>query len=86
MKRRAQLSRRTFLKLTATAAAGAALASCTPKQSTIQPTDTAAAELKPTLPPSTTLGIGSTETAPAETTQAETNPTETAANPDPSNP
>ena len=84
MKRRAQLSRRTFLTLTATAAAGAALASCTPKQSTIQPTDTAAAELKPTLPPSPTLGIGSTKTAPAETTQAETNPTETAANPDPS--
>jgi uncharacterized protein (DUF362 family) len=49
MKRRQQLSRRTFIKLTATVAAGAALASCTTKQSNITPTEAAtAAETNPT--------------------------------------
>jgi uncharacterized protein (DUF362 family) len=85
MKRRLQLSRRTFIKLTATVAAGAALASCTPKQSTTAPTDTASAEIKPTVPPSPTTGISVTETAPSENTPAETNPTETASTkPEPS--
>ena len=84
MKRRPPISRRTFIKLTATVAAGAALASCSPKQSTTAPTDTAATGIKPTIPPSPTAGAVATGTTPAETTQAETNPTETAANPEPS--
>lgn len=84
MKRRANLSRRTFLKLTATVAAGAALASCTPKPSTTSPTSTAAIELKPTIPPSPTIGSSATGTTPDGTMPAETNPTETASIPEPS--
>jgi uncharacterized protein (DUF362 family) len=84
MKRRPPISRRTFIKLTATVAAGAALASCTPKQDTTSPTEAAAAETKPTIPPSPTSGIVPSDTAPAEATPAETNPTETTTSPEPS--
>ena len=55
MKRRPPISRRTFLKLTATAAAAAALAGCTPGQEATQPS------------PSTT--IGGTLPAPPDATQ-----------------
>ena len=54
MKRRPPLSRRTFIKLTATVAAGAALASCSPKQSPLTPTQAATSGTKPTIPPSPT--------------------------------
>jgi len=89
MKRRQQLSRRTFIKLTATVAAGAALASCTPKQSTIAPTEAVSTGIKPTVPPSPTIGVPATgispaENTPAQNTPAETTPTETAANSEPS--
>jgi uncharacterized protein (DUF362 family) len=83
MKRRPNLSRRTFIKLTATVAAGAALASCTPKQSTTTPTDTAASVIKPTIPPNPIRGVSATGTTPTETTPPETNPTETVSNPEP---
>jgi uncharacterized protein (DUF362 family) len=84
MKRRPHLSRRTFLKLTATVAASAALASCTPKQSTLVPTDTSTTEIKPTIPPNPTIGIRPTGSTPAENAPTKTNPTETAPNPEPS--
>ncbi len=71
MKRRPPLSRRTFLKLTATAAAAAALASCTPSETSIPGTVTAKAE-PPNLIPPTSPGI-----ATAGPTQAEATPTET---------
>jgi len=71
---RSPLSRRTFLKLTATVAAGAALASCSPKQNPSTATEAATA-IKPTQPPSPTSGIVPTEPSPAETS-----PTETASN------
>ncbi len=77
MTRRPPLSRRTFIKLTATVAAGAALASCSPKQNPTAPTEAATA-IEPTLPPSPTSGIIPTDTSPAETI-----PTETASNPEP---
>jgi uncharacterized protein (DUF362 family) len=83
MKRRPPISRRTFLKLTATMAAGAALAGCTPKQSSSLPTETAATGATPTALPSATAGVIATETTPAETPSAGTNPTETASNPEP---
>src|SRR4030042_1480486 len=79
MKRRPPLSRRTFLKLTATVAAGAALAGCTPKESTVQPTDTATVGIPSSVPPSPTAG-----SAPSDTPSIETNPTETSSNPEPS--
>ncbi len=84
MKRRPLISRRTFLKLTATMAAGAALAGCIPKQSPSLQTDAAATGSTPTVLPSATAGVVATETTPAETTTAGTNPTETASNPEPS--
>jgi uncharacterized protein (DUF362 family) len=79
MKRRPPISRRTFIKLTATVAAGATLASCTPKQSTTAPAETVATGIKPGIPPSPTTGVSATETNPVQT-----NPTETASNPEPS--
>lgn len=84
MKRRPPISRRTFIKLTATVAAGATLASCTPNQSTVQPSDAATSGAIPTLPPSPTPGVITTGSTPAEPTAAETNPTQTATNPEPS--
>jgi uncharacterized protein (DUF362 family) len=83
MKRRPPLSRRTFLKLTATVAAGAALAGCTPKQNQPTPTDFSAG-IKPGIPPSPTVGVMPSDTAPAENTPMESNPTETATYPEPS--
>lgn len=84
MKRRPPLSRRTFLKLTATVAAGAALASCSPGQSTTAPTGTAAAELPPTLPPSPTIGISPGGTSPAGDTPTDPGTNPTTSNPQPS--
>jgi len=78
MTRQPPLSRRTFLKLTATVAAGAALASCSPKQNPTAPTEAAATAIKPTIPPSSTSGV-----LPTNTTPAETNPTDTTSNPEP---
>jgi len=83
MKRRPPISRRTFLKLTATMAAGAALASCSPKQSTSLPIKTAKTGATPSTLPSATAGITATETNPVETSPADTNPTETPPNPEP---
>src|SRR4030042_379373 len=83
MKRPPNLSRRTFIKLTATMAAGAALASCTPNQSSNTPAEPSASPIKPTLPPSPTSGVLETETLLAETPPPETNPTETVSNPEP---
>ena len=84
MKRRPPISRRTFLKLTATVAAGAALASCTPNQSTSLPINTATTGATSAVPPSPTIGAAATGTTPTEATPAETNPTEAVANPEPS--
>jgi uncharacterized protein (DUF362 family) len=78
MNRQPPISRRTFLKLTATMAAGVALARCTPKQNPTSPTDTATPGIKPTIPPNPTAGTISTEPA-----SAETNPTETSTNNEP---
>ncbi|MFZ0531598.1 MAG: DUF362 domain-containing protein [Anaerolineales bacterium] len=83
MKRRPPISRRTFLKLTATVAAGAALASCTPNQSTSLPINTATTGATSAVPPNPTIGVA-TGTTPTEATPAETNPTEAVANPEPS--
>jgi uncharacterized protein (DUF362 family) len=77
MKRRAPISRRTFVKLTATVAAGAALASCIPKLSTSLPEDTATSGIKSTVPPSPTTGILPTGTSLAENTPTQSIPTET---------
>ncbi len=77
MKRRQPISRRTFLKLSATVAAGAALAGCAPKQTGPAPTDTAAVGIEPTAPPSPTAVIAATGTSPAEPIPSQANPTET---------
>jgi uncharacterized protein (DUF362 family) len=71
MKRRPPISRRTFLKLTATAAAAAALAGCTP-QKTSTPATPIFKTISPTLNSPNPTGAG--VSAP---TQIETNPTET---------
>jgi uncharacterized protein (DUF362 family) len=78
MNRRPPISRRMFLKLTATVAAGVALASCTPNQKPT-PADIATTGIKPTVPPNPTAGAMSTEPS-----QAGTNPTETIAITEPS--
>jgi uncharacterized protein (DUF362 family) len=88
MKRRPPLTRRTFLKLTATVAAGAALAGCTPRQSQPAPTETAYG-INPAIPPSPTAVITpsdtlSSENIPAETSPTETKPAETSTSPEPS--
>jgi uncharacterized protein (DUF362 family) len=77
MKRRQPLSRRTFIKLTATVAAGAALASCSPKQSSPSPTEAPPTAIPPTLPPSPTIGLTATQTAPGAPTQADAQATDT---------
>jgi uncharacterized protein (DUF362 family) len=77
MKRRQPISRRTFLKLSATVAAGAALAGCAPKQTAPAPTDTADIGIEPTAPPSPTTVIAATGTSPAEPIPSQANPTET---------
>jgi uncharacterized protein (DUF362 family) len=82
MKRRPPISRRTFIKLTATVAAGAALASCSPKQSSTTPTEVATAGIKPTIPPSPTAG--SVPAGIPRSTPEQANPTESSGNPEPS--
>jgi uncharacterized protein (DUF362 family) len=77
MKRRQPISRRTFLKLTATVAAGAALAGCSPKESTPAPTEKATPGIEPTIPPSPTAGITATATGPAEATLSQEAPADT---------
>lgn len=77
MKRRPPISRRTFLKLTATAAAAAALASCTPGEKSTPATVTAKSEPPIKFPPSATTGISPTETMPGGATPDETGSTET---------
>ena len=67
MKRRQPISRRTFIKLSATIAAGAALAGCSPKQNTATPTEADTPELEPTVPPSSTSDIGAAATSPSDT-------------------
>jgi len=79
MTRRPPISRRTFLKLTATVAAGAALAGCAPKQGSTIPTEASVTRINPTIPPSPTTGINTTGSS-----TAETSPTETSSNPEPS--
>jgi len=81
------ISRRNFLKLTATVAAGAALAGCAPKQSTNAPADTATTALKPTIPPSPTQATIGTTSAPPEPGPTESEPTEASptAEPTPTN-
>jgi len=76
MNHRPPVSRRAFLKLTATMAAGVALASCTPKQKPT-PADIATTGIKPTIPPNPTAGVISTQP-----TQAGTNPTLSSTNPE----
>ncbi len=77
MKRRQPISRRTFLKLTATVAAGAALAGCSPKESPAAPTETATSAIKPTVPASPSAAIGATATGPAEATLSQEAPADT---------
>jgi uncharacterized protein (DUF362 family) len=78
MKRQPPISRRTFLKLTATAAAATALAGCTSGVSSTQPTQTMASGEKISTPPSPSVKLDGSETATFEPTQADTGPTETA--------
>jgi uncharacterized protein (DUF362 family) len=59
-------------------AAGAALAGCASKQDLTTPTEAATPGLKPTIPPSPTTGINTTDSS-----TAETSPTETSSNPEP---
>jgi uncharacterized protein (DUF362 family) len=77
MKRRQPISRRTFLKLSATVAAGAALAGCAPKGSTTTPTEAATTGVEATVPPSPTTAIAVTATGPAGPTLSQATPTET---------
>jgi uncharacterized protein (DUF362 family) len=76
MKRRSTISRRTFLRLSATAVAGAAMAGCTPKQGTTIPADTIAPTLPATIPPSSTNQSSPTSPVVNEPTQAQSSPTE----------
>jgi uncharacterized protein (DUF362 family) len=85
MKRRQPISRRTFLKLGATVAAGAALAGCTPKESTPAATETATSGVEPTVPPSPTSGITAVATSPLEPIPSQASPSETpTSSPEPS--
>ncbi len=78
MKRRAPISRRTFIKLTATVAAGAALASCNLKKNTPVPSAIATSTTAPTLPASPTFPLNPTSANPQAPTQAQPSSTETA--------
>jgi uncharacterized protein (DUF362 family) len=75
MKRRPPISRRTFLKLSATAAA--ALASCTPSLSPSESADTGVNGAPTSMPLGVTTGIAPGGTTTTVTPQAETSPTET---------
>ncbi len=79
MKRRPPISRRTFLKLTATAAAAAALASCSSREKSTPATVTAKSEPPIKIPPSATTRINPTETMPGGATPDEAGSTEAAA-------
>src|SRR5512143_131310 len=76
MKRQPPISRRTFLKITATAAAGAVLAGCTPGKNSPQPTETASPGATTTQPPSPTQTINTNVPTIGAPTQAGLNPTE----------
>jgi uncharacterized protein (DUF362 family) len=83
MKRRPPLSRRTFLKLTATMAAGATLAGCSSKETLSSPTDSPIGA-KPTNPDSPTTGIAPSATTQAEIAPAESKSVDTTSTPEPS--
>lgn len=76
MRRRQPLNRRTFIKLTASMAAGAILAGCTPRQDTPAPTEVSPTTAPPTVPPSPTAGIASTATSMVEPPMPPANATE----------
>jgi uncharacterized protein (DUF362 family) len=78
MTRRPSLSRRTFIKLSATLAAGATLASCSPAKGTSTPPEVNPTVSKPTLPTSPTAGMAATGINPLEPTTGATSPPETA--------
>jgi len=78
MNRRANLTRRTFLKVTATMAAGAALASCSPREGMLTPANTPTSKPIPNVPTSPIIG-----SAPTETPAGVSQPTEIAPNPEP---
>ena len=77
------ISRRNFIKLTATAAAAAALVSCTSGESTTTPADTATTVIKPTIPSDPTQTANASTNAPADPTPAEASPTEAPPTPEP---
>ena len=84
MRRRPPISRRTFLKLTATAAAAAALAGCTPRQTSTPGTVTAKVEPPlPTLPDATTTSTSSPAQTQAEPTDTATSAPEPTSTPSP---
>jgi len=76
MKPPSPISRRNFLKLTATVAVGAAVAGCSPAQDTTPPADTAIADLKPNLPPSPTAAAATSTNASSKQGSADATPTE----------
>ncbi len=81
MKRRPPISRRTFLKLTATAAAAAALASCSPRDAAGPGTVTSKVESPTFIPPkpagTSTAGPTQTAAPPTETSTPTPEPTPT---------
>lgn len=77
MKRLPPISRRTFLKITAAAAAAAALAGCTTGENSNPGTVTAKVEPPTMIPPSATAALTPVETSPGEPTQAGAPSTET---------
>jgi uncharacterized protein (DUF362 family) len=83
MKRRPPLSRRTFLKLTATMAAGATLAGCSSKETLSSPT-ASPIEAKPTNPANPTSGVVPPAPTQAEITPTESSPVDTTSTPEPS--
>jgi uncharacterized protein (DUF362 family) len=79
MKHRPPITRRTFIRLTATVAAGAALAGCTPKQGAPAPIKTNTPTLSPSIPPNPATQISPTNSASSEPTQVQDSPTEAGA-------
>lgn len=71
MKPHQSISRRKFLKLTATVAAGAALASCLPRESPATPSETAPTQISPLLPSSPTARNTPGQPGPTETSTLE---------------
>ena len=76
MKHKPPISRRTFLRISATVAAGAALVGCSPKQNTTLPADTSAPTSPATIPPSPTVQNSSSSAVPTEPTQTQASHTE----------